>query len=81
MKLFIWTDHYSYLVVAHGKTVKEARAALLEEIGTTDDTCSNRARVIQLIQSINPTICNGVRAEFAISEGVHEGLPEVTHYS
>ena len=41
--MYVWSDHLRFLAVAQAHNVEEARAVLLEEIGTSNDgSCPER---------------------------------------
>lgn len=56
MKLHVWTDNCSYQVCVFAPDIPKAREIALLNLGTTDDSCPNRASVIRAVTEINPNI-------------------------
>lgn len=81
MKQFVWTDHHSFLVVAHAETVDRGRVIALREIGTTDGSCPNRQKVREWIIERAPTIWRGENAGCAIEEGATDTEPGTVFFS
>lgn len=73
MKMFVWSDHCSYLCVAQAKSVAEARKILLEQIGTSDGSCPNRTRAVRRIVETTPAIWVGANCDIAIEESPEFG--------
>jgi hypothetical protein len=78
MKMHVWTDHYSFLAVAHSDSVAESRDLLLTEIGTTDGSTPEITKAREWVQGQNPNIWTGKNAEFAITDSAqverHEAI-------
>lgn len=81
MKMLVWTDHHSFLVVAHAESVDRGRVLALHEIGTTDGTEPNREKVRQYICERMPNIWIGGNAEYCIEEGATDTEPGVAFFS
>ena len=84
MKMLVWTDHHSFLVVAHSDSVEAGRRIALAELGATDGSCPKRAEAVEFVLAYAPTIWVGEAADYAIEEKYvgDEGVePGVTHFS
>lgn len=81
MRMYVWSDHHSYLVVAHASSVAEARTVALREIGTTDGSTPNRQAVIERIKEDGPSIWIGANADYAITELKDDLSDRETYYS
>ena len=71
MKLYIWTDRFSYLAVAHTNNVEAARKLMLEtsDLGESGDgSCPERDRARKTILEETPAIYFGEVAEFSLSD-------------
>lgn len=73
MKMFVWSDHCSYLCVAHADSVTSARKKLLDEMGPSDGSCPNRIRVARRISLDAPVIWVGENVDYAIEESPEFG--------
>ncbi len=70
-KMYVWTDRFSYLAVAHAKSVSKARDLLLSNdcIGESGDgSCPERDKARKTVLSTNPCIWLGENAEFALTD-------------
>lgn len=68
MKLFMWTDRFSYLACAHAESAAEARKLLLEtsDLGESGDgSCPELDRARRQILETTPSVFLGRVAEFA----------------
>ncbi len=66
-KFFVWTDHVSYLAVAHARSVEEARQALEDnDLGGLDGSCPERQKARTVIYNENPAVYHGKNAEFCV---------------
>ena len=71
MKLYIWTDRFSYLAIAHTDNVAAARKLMLEtsDLGESGDgSCPERDRARKTILEETPAIYYGEIAEFSLSD-------------
>jgi hypothetical protein len=86
MRLYVWQDHNSFLVVAHAANVPDGRRLALQELGAPDGTSTTRKRAIDFVTANNPTIYIGNNAEYALEEE-WDGDPKnreivgITHFS
>lgn len=80
MKMFIWSDRFSYLAVAHADSVAQARQLLLPEIGEVGDgSCPERDKARKIILNQTPDIFVGHAAEFALTDSAE--LREMESYA
>src|SRR5512141_2317834 len=69
MKMYVWTDRFSYLAVAHAESVAEARKAMLIEMGESGDgSCPERDKARKCVMAEMPAIYIGTNAEFALTD-------------
>lgn len=68
MKLFVWTDRFSYLAVAHAKSTLAARQMLVPEIGGWDESSPERTKARKQVVEHGPEIWMGPVCEFAITD-------------
>lgn len=71
MKLYIWTDRFSYLAVAHTNNVAAARKLMLKtsDLGESGDgSCPERDRARKTILEETPAVYFGEVAEFSLSD-------------
>lgn len=81
MKMFVWQNHFSFMMVVHAASVDRARVIALREIGTTDGSCPNRDKVREIVREQAPVIWIGENAEYAIEEGSTETLQAQVFFS
>ncbi len=71
MKMYVWSDRYSYLAVAHARSVKRARELLagpgLLETGG-DTSCPERNKARDAVSAMLPDIWIGENAEFVLTD-------------
>lgn len=80
MKMFIWSDRFSYLAVAHADSVTKARDLLLSEMGESGDgSCPERDNARKIILNQTPEIFVGPAAEFALTDSAE--LREMESYA
>lgn len=65
MTMYVWSDHHSYLAVAHAETIQKARAHLLATIGNPEGSAEHK-HVIDAVTNNRPTIWHGANADYAI---------------
>lgn len=65
MTMYVWSDHHSYLAVAHAETIKKARAQLLASIGNPEGSAEHK-HVIDAVTNNRPTIWHGPNSDYAI---------------
>jgi hypothetical protein len=68
MKMHVWTDHYSFLAVAHSDSVATSREMLLAEIGTTDGSTPEINAAREWVLGQTPNIWAGPNSEFVITD-------------
>jgi hypothetical protein len=67
--MFVWTDHFSFLAVAHAESIAQARECMLVEMGASGDgSCPERDKARRYVLSEAPSIWNGANAEFALTD-------------
>jgi hypothetical protein len=79
MKMYCWSDRFSFLAVAQASSVAEAREAMLLEMGESGDgSCPERDAARRQIVTTNPEIWQGTNAEFALTDSAE--LSEMGDY-
>lgn len=69
MKMYVWTDRFSFLAVAHAGTVAEARKAMLVGMGESGDgSRPERDKARRCVLGEGPSIFLGLNAEFCLSD-------------
>jgi hypothetical protein len=69
MKMFVWSDRFSFLAVAQAESVAVAREAMLLEMGESGDgSCPERDKARRIVLERSPSIWTGTNAEFAITD-------------
>ena len=69
MRMYVWSHPPFFLAVAQARTIKEARRAMLLEIGESGDgSCPVRDSAREWMQANNPQIWRGLNAEFCLSD-------------
>ncbi len=69
MKMYVWSDHYSFIGIAQAESVAQARQRMLEEVGESGDgSCPERDKARRTILQEAPNIWYGVNAEFALTD-------------
>lgn len=68
-KMYCWSNRYSFLAVAHARSVAQARELLLLEIGDSGDgSCPERDKARRQVLEEAPEIWMGPNAEFTLSD-------------
>jgi len=69
MKMYVWSDQFSFLAAAHAESVAEARKLVLMEMGVSGDgSCLERDKVRRFVLEIYPSVWFGTNAEFVLSD-------------
>jgi hypothetical protein len=70
MKMFVWSDRFSFLAVAQAESVESARDKMLKEIGEGggDGSCPERDRARGIVKGNTPNIWLGANAEFTLTD-------------
>lgn len=68
-KMYVWRREPGWIVVAHAKSVAEARALALEESdGTGDESTPVRKEAYKFVEENNPEIFYRENAEFVLTD-------------
>jgi hypothetical protein len=79
-KLFVWRCQPLYVVMAHARTVAEARKLALEECrGTGDESTPVRRRAYIAVETTTPEIHYRENAEFVLTDSAE--LEEMEAYA
>jgi delta 1-pyrroline-5-carboxylate dehydrogenase len=70
MNLHIWRDHFSFLAIAHARSVDHARTLLLNgELGESGDgTCPERDRARKIVQTETPELWQNATEAFVLTD-------------
>lgn len=67
-KMFIWRDGINWIVIAHAKSIAEARQLAIDESGAADDSSPIRKQALEAVQSAQPCIYYGANCEFLLTD-------------
>lgn len=73
MKMYIWTDRFSFLAVAHAKSKQQARELLIsDDLGAVGDSgdgsCPERDKAREWVRNLEPSIYQRETCEFALTD-------------
>lgn len=68
MHMYVWSDEVSFMAIAQAENVQKARMLVLDQIGTDDGSCPERAKARRVVETITPTIWYGNNAEFCLRD-------------
>lgn len=80
MKMYVWTDSFSFLAVAHAPSVNEARRMVLDttDLGRSGDgSCPEHDRARSIVTTAMPNIWMGLNAEFALRDSAEVRMQEL----
>lgn len=70
--MYVWYDSLAYIAVAQARSVDEARALVLPEIGGGDGSCPEREKASKCVRETTPVIWHGANAEFVLTDSAEQ---------